>query len=37
MEQHPDARLTPRGRETLVSRMESGLGVAEARYRAQGQ
>ena len=30
MEQHPNAKLTPRGRETLVSRMESGLGVAEA-------
>lgn len=29
MEQHPNARLTPRGRETLVSRIESGLGVAE--------
>ncbi len=29
MEQHPNARLTPRGRETLVSRLESGLGVAE--------
>lgn len=30
MEQHPNARLTPRGRETLVSRIESGRGVAEA-------
>ena len=30
MEQHPNARLAPRGRETLVSRIESGLGVAEA-------
>lgn len=30
MDQHPNARLTPRGRETLVSRIESGLGVAEA-------
>lgn len=29
MEQHPNAMLTPRGRETLVSRIESGLGVAE--------
>ena len=29
MEQHPNARLTPRGREALVSRIESGLGVAE--------
>ena len=29
MEQHPNARLTPRGRETLVSRIESGLGGAE--------
>lgn len=44
MEQHPNARLTPRGRETLVSRIESGLGVAEtarqmasaARRRASG-
>ena len=30
MSQHPNAKLTPRGRETLVSRIESGLGVAEA-------
>ncbi|WP_303249645.1 helix-turn-helix domain-containing protein [uncultured Slackia sp.] len=30
MEQHPNAKLTPKGRETLVSRIESGLGVAEA-------
>ena len=30
MDQHPNARLTPRGRETLVSRIESGLGVAAA-------
>lgn len=30
MEQHPDAKLIPKGRETLVSRIESGLGVAEA-------
>ena len=30
MEQHPNAKLTPKGRETLVSRMESGIGVAEA-------
>ena len=30
MEQHPNARLTPKGRETLVSRIMSGLGVAEA-------
>lgn len=30
MEQHPNAKLTPRGRETLVSRIESGLGAAEA-------
>lgn len=29
MSQHPNARLTPRGRETLVSRVESGAGVAE--------
>ena len=29
MEQHPNARLTPRGRETLVSRIESGLGIAD--------
>ena len=30
MSQHPNARLTPRGRETLVSRIGSGAGVAEA-------
>ncbi len=30
MSQHPNAKLTPRGRETLVSRIESGLDVAEA-------
>ena len=30
MDQHPTAKLTPTGRETLVSRIESGLGVAEA-------
>lgn len=30
MEQHPNARLAPRGHETLVSRVKSGLGVAEA-------
>lgn len=30
MSQHPNARLTPKGRETLVSRVGSGLGVAEA-------
>lgn len=30
MSQHPNARLTPRGRETLVSRIEAGAGVAEA-------
>ena len=30
MVQHPNARLTPRGRETLVSRIESGVPVAEA-------
>ena len=30
MEQHPNARLTPRGRETLVSRVEAGVPVAEA-------
>lgn len=29
MSQHPNARLTPRGREALVSRIESGAGVAE--------
>lgn len=29
MSQHPNARLTPRGRETLVSRVESGAGVAD--------
>lgn len=30
MSQHPNARLTPRGRETLVSRIKAGAGVAEA-------
>lgn len=30
MSQHPNARLTPRGRETLASRIGSGTGVAEA-------
>lgn len=30
MPQHPNAMLTPMGRETLVSRIESSLGVAEA-------
>ena len=30
MELRPNAKLTPKGRETLVSRIESGLGVAEA-------
>lgn len=30
MSQHPNARLTPRGRETLVSRIEFGPGAAEA-------
>lgn len=30
MRQHPNAKLTPRGRETLVSRIESGVGVADA-------
>ena len=29
MSQHPNAKLAPRGRETLVSRIEPGLGVAE--------
>ncbi|WP_303249470.1 hypothetical protein [uncultured Slackia sp.] len=33
MEQHPTAKLTPKGRETLVSRIRSGLGVAEAVRR----
>ena len=28
MSQHPNARLTPKGRETLVSRVKAGLGVA---------
>ena len=28
MPQHPNARLTPRGRETLVSRVEGGEGVS---------
>lgn len=38
MEQHPNARLTPRGREALVSRIESGLGVAEtARQMGVGR
>lgn len=30
MSQHPNAKLTPKGRETLVSRIESGVGVADA-------
>ena len=30
MSQHPNAKLTPKGRETLVSRIGSGLGVAGA-------
>lgn len=30
MSQHPNARLTPRGRETLVARIGAGAGVAEA-------
>lgn len=30
MSQHPNARLTPRGREELVSRIEAGARVAEA-------
>ncbi len=30
MSQHTNARLTPRGRETPVSRIEAGAGVAEA-------
>lgn len=30
MEQRPNAKLTPKGRETFVSRIESSLGVAEA-------
>ena len=30
MSQHPNAKLTPKGRETLVSRIGSGLGVAPA-------
>ncbi|MDO4442262.1 MAG: IS481 family transposase [Slackia sp.] len=30
MSQHPNAKPAPKGRETLVSRIESGLGVAEA-------
>lgn len=28
MSQHPNARLTSKGRETLVSRVKAGLGVA---------
>ena len=30
MEQHPNARLTTRGREVLASRIESGVPVADA-------
>ena len=30
MEQHPNARLTPRGRETLVARVAAGERVGEA-------
>ena len=30
MSQHPNAKLTPKGRETLVSRIESGVGVGDA-------
>ena len=37
MEQHPNAKLTPKGRETLVSRIESGLGVAEAARQMGNQ
>ena len=33
MEQHPNARLTPRGREILVSRIESGVPVADAAHQ----
>ena len=29
MSQHSNARLTPKGRETLVSRVKAGLGVAQ--------
>ena len=37
MSQHPNARLTPRGRETLVSRIGSGAGVGQyARLRERG-
>lgn len=35
MSQHPNAKLTPKGRETLVSRIESGLGVAEVARQSQ--
>lgn len=28
MSQHPNAKLTPRGRETLVSRVAAGEGVS---------
>ena len=31
MSQHPNARLTPRGRETLVSRIGSGAGVVDGQ------
>lgn len=30
MEQHPNVRLTTRGREALASRIESGVPVADA-------
>ena len=30
MERHPDARPAPRGRETLISRVRSGVPVSEA-------
>ena len=34
MSQHPNARLTPRGRELLVGRIEAGMSVAEASRMA---
>lgn len=34
MSQHPNARLTPRGRELLCSRVAGGMGVSEAARQA---
>lgn len=33
MSQHPNARLTPRGREMLVSRIRSSTSVAKAAHQ----